>query len=114
MAYKYFKDKTLSGECETRWAIWRKELISKADFFSSTLDANCEDKEASLYAATATYYLALVTKGGGAYALCRIVEESSLFCFILVLYLGRSLPEGQMLGDIGHENSWLEMYPGGE
>ena len=38
-------------------------MISKADYFSSTLDANCEDKEASLYAATATYYLSLVTKG---------------------------------------------------
>ncbi len=40
-----------------------KELISKADYFSSTLDANCEDKEASLYASTAAYYLALASKG---------------------------------------------------
>lgn len=40
-----------------------QEIISKSDYFSSTLDANCDDKEAALAATTAAYTLALVTKG---------------------------------------------------
>lgn len=45
-----------------RWSIW-KGIDFEVRLFSSTLDANCEDKEASLYASTAAYYLALATKG---------------------------------------------------
>ncbi len=62
MGYKYFKDKRYLDSAKRTADYLEKELISKADYFSSTLDANCEDKEASLYAATATYYLSLVTK----------------------------------------------------
>lgn len=62
MGYKYFKDKRYLDSAKRAADYLEKELISKADYFSSTLDANCEDKEASLYAATATYYLSLVTK----------------------------------------------------
>lgn len=62
MASKYFKDKRYLASAKHTVDYLEKELISKADYFSSTLDANCEDKEASLYAATAAYYLALVTK----------------------------------------------------
>ena len=60
MASKYFKDKRYLASAKRTVDYLEKELISKADYFSSTLDANCEDKEASLYAATAAYYLALV------------------------------------------------------
>ena len=56
MGYKYFKDKRYLASAKRTAAYLENELISKADYFSSTLDANCEDKEASLYAATATYY----------------------------------------------------------
>ena len=63
MGYKYFKDKRYLASSKRTADYLEKELISKADYFSSTLDANCEDKEASLYAATATYYLSLITKG---------------------------------------------------
>ncbi|MDO5524456.1 MAG: hypothetical protein Q4G48_10480, partial [Bacteroidia bacterium] len=63
MAYRYFNDSRYLNAAKRSADYLEKEIISKADYFSSTLDANCEDKEASLYAATATYYLALVTKG---------------------------------------------------
>lgn len=63
MGYKYFKDKRYLESAKRTAEYLEKELISKSDYFSSTLDANCEDKEASLYAATATYYLALVSQG---------------------------------------------------
>ena len=57
MASKYFKDKRYLASTKRTVDYLEKELISKADYFSSTLDANCEDKEASLYAATAAYCL---------------------------------------------------------
>ena len=63
IGYKYFKDKRYLDSAKKTADYLENDLISKADYFSSTLDANCEDKEASLYAATATYYLALITKG---------------------------------------------------
>lgn len=63
MAYAYFKDKKYLESARQTAVYLEKELISKADYFSSTLDANCEDKEASLYASTAMYYLSMVTKG---------------------------------------------------
>ena len=58
-----FKDKRYLASAKHTVEYLEKELISKSDYFSSTLDANCEDKEASLYASTAAYYLALATKG---------------------------------------------------
>ena len=63
MGYKYFKDKRYLSAARRTAEYLEKELISKADYCSSTLDANCEDKEASLYTATATYYLSLITNG---------------------------------------------------
>ena len=73
MGYKYFKDKRYLESARRTVDYLEREIISKADYFSSTLDANCEDKEASLYAATAIYYLALVRqlRGQGGFALCR-------------------------------------------
>ena len=54
-----------------------------------------------MYAATAAYYLALVTKGEERAHYAGLAKESRLFCFVVVLYLGCSFAEGQMLGDIG-------------
>lgn len=62
MASRYFKDKRYLTAAKRSVDYLEKELISKSDYFSSTLDANCEDKEASLYGSTAAYYLALATK----------------------------------------------------
>lgn len=50
MASKYFKDKRYLEAAKRSVNYLENELISKSDYFSSTLDANCEDKEASLYA----------------------------------------------------------------
>ena len=44
MAYKYFRDKRYLESAKHTADYLEKELISKADYFSSTLDANCEDK----------------------------------------------------------------------
>lgn len=119
MASKYFKDKRYLASAKRTVDYLEKELISKADYFSSTLDANCEDKEASLYAATAAYYLACYQRRR-ACALCRSGEESRLFCFVVVLYLGCSFCrrsdagryrlETRGWGNVSVENNHIDVF----
>ncbi len=101
MAYKYFKDKRYLASAKRTVDYLEKELISKADYFSSTLDANCEDKEASLYAATATYYLALVTKGAERTHYANLAKKAAYFALSWYYTWDVPFAEGQMLGDIG-------------
>ncbi len=101
MAYKYFKDKRYLASAKRTVDYLEKELISKSDYFSSTLDANCEDKEASLYAATATYYLALVTKGTERAHYADLAKKAAYFALSWYYTWDVPFAEGQMLGDIG-------------
>ena len=101
MAYKYFKDKRYLESAKHTVNYLEKELISKSDYFSSTLDANCEDKEASLYAATATYYLALVTKGAERAHYAELSKKAAYFALSWYYTWDVPFAAGQMLGDIG-------------
>jgi len=101
MAYKYFKDKRYLESAKRTVNYLENELISKSDYFSSTLDANCEDKEASLYAATATYYLALVTKGAERSYYAALCKKAAYFALSWYYTWDVPFAEGQMLGDIG-------------
>ncbi len=101
MASKYFKDKRYLASAKRTVDYLEKELISKADYFSSTLDANCEDKEASLYAATAAYYLALVTKGEEHAHYAGLAKKAAYFALSWYYTWDVPFAEGQMLGDIG-------------
>nr|WP_303390131.1 hypothetical protein [Bacteroides intestinalis] len=101
MAYKYFKDKRYLESAKRTVNYLENELISKSDYFSSTLDANCEDKEASLYTATATYYLALVTKGAERAHYAELCRKAAYFALSWYYTWDVPFAEGQMLGDIG-------------
>lgn len=101
MASKYFKDKRYLASAKRTVDYLEKELISKADYFSSTLDANCEDKEASLYAATAAYYLALVAKGEERAHYAGLAKKAAYFALSWYYTWDVPFAEGQMLGDIG-------------
>lgn len=101
MASKYFKDKRYLASAKRTVEYLEKELISKADYFSSTLDANCEDKEASLYAATASYYLALVTKGQERVHYAELAKKASYFALSWYYTWDVPFAQGQMLGDLG-------------
>lgn len=101
MGYKYFKDKRYLGSAKQTADYLEKVLISKADYFSSTLDANCEDKEASLYAATATYYLSLITKGEEHRHYADLTKKASYFALSWYYVWDVPFAQGQMLGDIG-------------
>lgn len=101
MAYKYFGDKSYLESAKRSVEYLDKELISKSDYFSSTLDANCEDKEASLYAATAAYYLALATKGGVREHYASLAKKAAYFGLSWYYTWDVPFAPGQMLGDIG-------------
>lgn len=101
MAYKYFGDeKYLKGAKKTANYL-KTELIDKADYFSSTLDANCEDKEASLYAATATYYLSLIAKDKERAYYANLCKKAAYFTLSWYYVWDVPFAKGQMLGDIG-------------
>lgn len=101
MGYKYFKDKRYLASAKHTAGYLENELISKSDYFSSTLDANCEDKEASLYAATATYYLALVTKGKERRHYTELSKQATYFALSWYYLWDVPFASGQMLGEIG-------------
>ena len=120
MGYKYFKDKRYLESARRSVEYLDKELISKADYFSSTLDANCEDKEASLYASTAAYYLALVSKGSDRDRYAALSRKAAFFALSWYYTWDVPFAEGQMLGDLNMktrgwgnvsvENNHIDVY----
>ena len=101
LASKYFKNKKYLEAAKHTADYLESEIISKADYFSSTLDANCEDKEASYYATTALYHLALATKGKENSRYAGLAKQSAYFCLSWYYLWDVPFAEGQMLGDIG-------------
>ena len=101
MAYKYFNDKKYLKAAKSTAGYLENEIISKADYFSSTLDANCEDKEASLYAATAMYYLALISSGDEQQRYSDLCLKASYFALSWYYMWDVPFAQGQMTGDIG-------------
>lgn len=101
LASAYFKDKAYLACARKTAAYLEKEIISKADYFSSTLDANCEDKEASYYATTALYHLAKATKGKESQYYADLAKRSAYFCLSWYYTWDVPFAQGQMLGDLG-------------
>lgn len=104
MAYTYFQDRRYLASAKHTALYLEKELISKADYFSSTLDANCEDKEASLYASTAMYYLTFVTKGHERQHYADLCRRSAYFTLSWYYLWDVPFAQGQMLGDVGFKS----------
>lgn len=101
LASAYFKEKKYLEAAKKTALYLDKEIISKADYFSSTLDANCEDKEASFYATTALYHLALFTKGKESQFYAELSKKTAYFCLSWYYTWDVPFAQGQMLGDIG-------------
>lgn len=100
MASVYFKSKLYLDAAKATGVYLEKELITKADYFSSTLDANCEDKEASLYAATAMYYLAMITTGDEKQQYIDYSVKAAYFCLSWYYLWDVPFAPGQLLGDV--------------
>ena len=94
MAYRYFSDSSYLDAAERVMSYMEDSIIGPSDYFSSTLDAFCEDKEASLYTATACYYMALVSEGEKKAHYTRLAKEASAFALSYFIMSGmfRLLP----------------------
>ena len=105
MGYRYFGDKRYLQAAKLSVDYLEKNIISRSDYFSSTIDANCEDKEAAISAVTATYYLAMVSKKGPErqhyIALC---QQAAYFALSWYYLWDVPFAQGQMLGDLGFKS----------
>lgn len=101
LASVYFKNKSYLEAAKKTAKYLDNEIISKADYFSSTLDANCEDKEASFYASTALYHLARFTKGKESQYYSDLAKKTAYFCLSWYYTWDVPFAKGQMLGDVG-------------
>lgn len=101
MGYKYFKDKKYLLAAKRTIDYVEKNIISKSDYFSSTLDANCEDKEAAIAAVTSTYYLAMVTTGKERQHYIDLCKQAAYFALSWYYTWDVQFAQGQMLGDLG-------------
>jgi hypothetical protein len=104
MAYKYFGDKRYLKAAQQTVDYLEKNIISKSDYFSSTLDANCEDKEAAISAVTATYYLAMVSKGKQRQHYIQLCQQAAYFALSWYYLWDVPFAQGQMLGDLGFKS----------
>lgn len=100
MGYKYFKDKKYLLAAKRTIDYVEKNIISKSDYFSSTLDANCEDKEAAIAAVTSTYYLAMVTTGKERQHYIDLCKQAAYFALSWYYTWDVPFAKGQMLGDL--------------
>lgn len=107
LGYRYFKDDRYLKAAQKAMGYIEREIIRKSDYFSSTLDANCEDKEASISAAMAAYYLALVTDGKMARHYAALSRKAAYFALSWFYMWDVPFAQGEMLGDLGlHSKGW--------
>ena len=101
MGWKYFGNKNYLQAARRTVSYVEKNIISQSDYFSSTLDANCEDKEAAIAAVTATYYLAMVTKGEERKHYIELCKQAAYFAISWYYTWDVPFAPGQMTGDLG-------------
>ena len=104
MGWKYFGDKRYLAAAKRTVDYVEKNIISKSDYFSSTLDANCEDKEAAIAAVTSTYYLAMVTKGKERAHYTDLCRQAAYFAMSWYYTWDVPFAKGQMLGDVNFKS----------
>ena len=101
MGYKYFGDKKYLAAAKRTIDYIEENIISKSDYYSSTLDNNCEDKEAAIAAVTATYYLAKVTKGKERQHYLDLCRKAAYFALSWYYLWDIPYAQGLLLGDLG-------------
>ncbi len=104
MGWKYFGNNTYLQAAKQTADYVEKNIISKSDYFSSTLDANCEDKEAAIAAVTSTYYLAMATKGKERKHYIGLCQQAAYFAMSWYYTWDVPFASGQMLGDVGFKS----------
>ncbi len=105
MGWKVFKDERYLVSARLAARYIEEEIISKGDYFSSTLDANCEDKEASIYASCSMFYLGLVSEGTEREQYFALAEKAAYFALSWYYLWNVPFAPGQMLGDLGFKTT---------
>jgi len=100
MGWKVFNDDKCLVSARLAARYIEDEIISKGDYFSSTLDANCEDKEASIYASCSMFYLGLVSEGTEREQYFALAEKAAYFALSWYYLWDVPFAPGQMLGDL--------------
>jgi hypothetical protein len=100
MGWKYFGNKAYLNSAKRTVKYVENNIISKSDYFSSTLDANCEDKEAAIAAVTSTYYMAMVTQKDERKHYIDLCKQAAYFALSWYYTWDVPFAEGQMLGDV--------------
>jgi len=100
MGWKYFGNPEYLQSAKQAAGYLEEEIINKGDYFSSTLDANCEDKEASIYASCAMFYMGLLSEGEERASYYKLAEKAAYFALSWYYLWDVPFAKGQMLGDL--------------
>lgn len=101
-AHRYFGDDIYLKAARRTGDYLVNVTVKNAEYYSSTLDANCIDKEAALFTGMALYYLSMLTDDEQQYQ--RYVDAAAKAnYFVMSWFYLWDVPfaPGQMLGDIG-------------
>lgn len=101
MGYVYFGEKRYLKAAQRSVDYVENNIINKSDYFSSTLDANCEDKEAAISAITACYYMTFVSEGKLYQHYVSLCQKAAYFALSWYYLWDVPFAQGQMLGDLG-------------
>ncbi len=104
MGYRYFGKKSYLEAAKRSVDYVEKNIIATSDYFSSTLDANCEDKEAAISVSTATYYMALISKGSERKHYVDLCRRATYFALSWYYLWDVPFAQGQMLGELGFKS----------
>lgn len=101
MASRYFKNTAFLEVAKNAGRYTEENIIYKADYFSSTLDANCEDKEAAAIAAVSYYHLASSTTGEERKQYVKLATQAAYFGLSWYYLYDVPFAEDSLLGETG-------------
>ncbi|MFS4455207.1 hypothetical protein [Maribacter sp. 2304DJ31-5] len=120
MASRYFKEPKFLEVAINAGRYAKENIIDKADYFSSTLDANCEDKEAAAIAAVSFYHLALASKGEQYDRYVELAKKAAYFGLSWYYLYDVPFAEGSLLkevdlktrgwGNVSTENNHIDVW----
>lgn len=120
MAARYFNEPEFMKAAVMAGSYAEKNIIEQSDYFSSTLDANCEDKEAAAIAAVSFYHLALAADDASRQKYVSLAKEAAYFGlswyylwdvpFPKESLLGRTNLKTRGWGNVSTENNHIDVW----
>ena len=120
LASYYFNDPAYMQAAQKAGEYTEKNIIDKADYFSSTLDANCEDKEAAAIAAASFYHLARTSGGEQKEHYTELAKKAAYFGLSWYYLYDVPFADGSLLskaklktrgwGNVSTENNHIDVW----